>query len=75
MECEKASFFLVGAPKLVLYTDSSWIVGVLTKDISETRIVTLLRMSETILCYNIEPHYIKEEINSVADYLNRPPGL
>ena len=65
--CEKCHYFLADAPKINLFTDSSGLVGLRKKDLSETKNRRIQRILEKMVCYNIEAFYIPAKENGIAD--------
>ena len=64
---QKLHYFLLGAPIIHLHTDSSGVIGVLKKHISDIQNPRLARMVEKLLPYILIPQHIKGTKNSIAD--------
>ena len=71
--CEKCHYFLADAPKINLFTDSSGLVGLWKKDLSEIKNSRIQRILEKMVCYNIEAFHIPAKENGIADYFSRFP--
>ena len=70
----KTHYYLYEAPKVTHYTDSTGVVGLRKKDLSDVKNPRIQRILEKVMPYNISSTHIPASQNGISDYLSRHPS-
>ena len=70
----KCHYYLYEAPQIFHYTDSTGVVGLRKKDLSEVRNPRIQRILEKVIPYNISSIHIPASRNGISDYFLRYPS-
>ena len=67
-------YYLYEAPMINHYTDSTGVVGLMKKDLSDVRNPRIQQILEKVIPYNISSIHIPASRNGISDYFSRYPS-
>ena len=70
----KSHYYLYEALQIFHYTDSTGVVGLRKKDLSEVKNPRIQRILEKVIPYNISSIHIPASRNGISDYFSRYPS-
>ena len=70
----KTHYYIYEAPKVTHYTDSTGVVGLRKKDLSDVKNPRIQCILEKVMPYNISSIHILASQNGISNYLSRHPS-